>query len=164
MKFGKIREILNKRYFRNNNRSFDKSGIFLRRFKCVYDPSFFSRLFFSLSFAFPTLAPSRSSSPSLHLYLSSFPSPSISYGHFQGVGGKTDAAIRDRTRDLKIFSLTLSQLSYYSCAWPVKIELYNFATNKLVFFKEICYFCQYFCYCFENILYSKFHGFFRILK
>ena len=26
------------------------------------------------------------------------------------------AAIRDRTRDLKIFSLTLSQLSYYSCS------------------------------------------------
>ena len=43
----------------------------------------------------------------------------------EGSRGKMSAAIRDRTRDLKIFSLTLSQLSYYSCAHWANIHKYK---------------------------------------
>ena len=43
-------------------------------------------------------------------------SKNASVRSFVSLQYKIRAAIRDRTRDLKIFSLTLSQLSYYSCS------------------------------------------------
>ena len=61
---------------------------------------------------------------------------------FQGAGDKSFAAIRDRTRDLKIFSLTLSQLSYYSCVCECKMEQQHLRQTKLFSSKKVLQYVQ----------------------
>jgi hypothetical protein len=57
----------------------------------------------------------------------------VVYGYKNSRVGKKDATIRDRTRDLQIFSLTLSQLSYRGFHIQSRFHLTRISYRRNVF-------------------------------
>ena len=94
----------------------------------------------------------------------------VVYGYKNSRVGKKDATIRDRTRDLQIFSLTLSQLSYRGFHIQSRFHLTRiscrrnvFDTGRTVLGGTLLFTEQHACISLCDLSYANTHAFTSIL-